>query len=90
MKKAPDVALSYLRFAGNLGDIAAQERESIHHNGGLPNGRIGFLIVERERRDQERYVSLCIPPRRILLRSGKKRRGGTEWQLDKDQRIRSV
>jgi len=26
-KKAPDVALSYLRFAGNLGDIAAQERE---------------------------------------------------------------
>ena len=25
-KKAPDVALSYLRFAGNLGDIAAQER----------------------------------------------------------------
>ena len=26
-KKAPDIALSYLRFAGNLGDIAAQERE---------------------------------------------------------------
>jgi TPR repeat protein len=26
-KKAPEVAISYLRNAGNLGDLAAQERE---------------------------------------------------------------
>ena len=29
-KKAPEVALSYLRFAGNLGDLAAQEREFVN------------------------------------------------------------
>jgi hypothetical protein len=33
VKKAPDVALSYLRFAGNLGDIAAQERQSTASRG---------------------------------------------------------
>lgn len=29
VKKAPDVALQYLRFAANLGDLSAQERKSI-------------------------------------------------------------
>lgn len=29
MKKAPDVALQYLRFAANLGDLSAQERKFI-------------------------------------------------------------
>ena len=27
VKKAPDIAMAYLRFAGNLGDLAAQERK---------------------------------------------------------------
>jgi TPR repeat protein len=27
VKKTPDVAMSYLRFAGNMGDLASQERE---------------------------------------------------------------
>jgi TPR repeat protein len=27
VKKAPDIAVSYLRFAANMGDLASQERE---------------------------------------------------------------
>lgn len=28
VKKSPDVAVEYLRYAANLGDLASQERES--------------------------------------------------------------
>lgn len=59
VKKAPDVALQYLRFAANLGDLAAQEREFIS-TGGVQSScvvtpRAWIRVIQRLKWHQEGY-----------------------------------
>jgi hypothetical protein len=62
VKRAPQVALSYLKFAANMGDLASQERKPTKLFGSffqLTIRRIGLPAVERLERNQEGYERGC-------------------------------
>ena len=69
VKKAPDIAMAYLRFAGNLGDLAAQEREwqsFAFQVQAEPRHRARISLVKRRERREEGHVSSPVAGRTLV------------------------
>lgn len=74
-KKSPEVALNYLRLAGDMGDLASQERESpsphirqfvVVGRMALTGRRARIPLVKRGQRSQEGHVSVASSRFRLL------------------------
>jgi TPR repeat protein len=59
VKKAPDVAMSYLRFAANMGDLASQEREHPSPISSGPTCRCVRARVAETRHASQSSASCC-------------------------------